>query len=380
MDVMNPMQHVLIVVGARPQFVKGAAMHRALASRSGWKATWLHAGQHHDEALSAQFFQEFGLPEPDIRLQPNQANRALRLGDMMAGIEQAVRRRRPDWVMVFGDTDSTLAGAWAANACRVPLVHVEAGLRSDDWDMPEEANRVLTDRLSSVLVCPTNEAVLRLESEGIRDHSSAGVPPSQATPWVLKTGDIMHDNVVHASQAFAPGRRGTGAVLLTMHRPANVDDVPTLLGWLEAVGSWAAQTGQRVKFPIHPRTRARLEASFPTWEGALKEQGLEVLEPMGYSALLKAIYEAPLVVTDSGGVQKESYSLGTRCLVLRDTTEWTDQVARGQSELVSDASLLDEAARRMQALGPYKVDDLYGTGRAAAAILDCLEAQSELHG
>ena len=203
----------------------------------------MHTGQHHDEALSGQFFQELGLPEPDVRLTPNPASRELRLGDMMEGIRSAIDVHRPSWVVVFGDTDSTLAGAWAATARQIPLIHIEAGLRSHDWRMPEEVNRVLTDRMSSILVCPTHAAVDHLTREAILDHSTDKAMPSVRKPWVLKTGDIMHDNAVHFNAQFEAGKARSGRVLMTMHRPSNVDDPTTLWSWVEAIGAWLKKRG-----------------------------------------------------------------------------------------------------------------------------------------
>ena len=176
---MNSPKRVMIVIGARPQFIKAAALHRALKNASGWEATWVHTGQHHDEALSTQFFLELELPEPQIRLSPRSDSRELRLGDMMHGIREAIQEVRPDWLLVFGDTDSTLAGAWAATAEEIPLIHVEAGLRSHRWSMPEEVNRVLTDRLSSLLVCPTDAAVA---------HLGGGTPHLVRSPHPARPG------------------------------------------------------------------------------------------------------------------------------------------------------------------------------------------------
>ncbi|MEC8114099.1 MAG: UDP-N-acetylglucosamine 2-epimerase, partial [Bacteroidota bacterium] len=247
---MNAFKHMLIVVGARPQFIKAAALQRALVDVGGWRSTWLHTGQHHDEALSGQFFQELGLPEPDVRLAPNPASRELRLGDMMEGIRTAIDVHRPNWVVVFGDTDSTLAGAWAATAKHIPLIHIEAGLRSHDWRMPEEVNRVLTDRMSSVLVCPTHAAVVHLQKEAILDNSTDRTMPSVRNPWVLKTGDIMHDNAVHFNAQFDARKARSGRVLMTMHRPSNVDDPIVLWSWVEAIGAWLKTRELRAVWPI----------------------------------------------------------------------------------------------------------------------------------
>ena len=369
---MNAPHHMLIVVGARPQFIKAAALHRAIEASSVWRASWVHTGQHHDEALSQQFFSELSLPTPDVRLHPRSTSRSMRLGDMMDGIEKAIVQHGPDWVLVFGDTDSTLAGAWAAVARGVPLVHVEAGLRSHQWSMPEEVNRVLTDRMSSVLVCPTDAAVAHLEAEGIRSEGHMG-RPSPTAPMVLRTGDVMHDNALHFSGKWQ-SEPGLGPVLLTMHRPQNVDDFEVLVAWLRAIGTWLSEQGLSATFPMHPRTQNTLEAHWPEWRRFLEDQGIRATPPMGYIELLKAAYNAPLVLTDSGGVQKEAYSLGTPCAVLRDSTEWVEQVERGQSALVETPGDLASVASAMLRQGRTTPDELYGDGYAARSILEGLES------
>jgi UDP-GlcNAc3NAcA epimerase len=362
---MNASKHILIVVGARPQFIKAAALHRALMDVGGWRSTWLHTGQHHDESLSGQFFQELGLPEPDVRLTPNPTSRELRLGDMMEGIRSAIDVDRPAWVVVFGDTDSTLAGAWAATAEHIPLIHIEAGLRSHDWRMPEEVNRVLTDRMSSVLVCPTHAAVTHLTRESIVDNSADGAMPSVLHPWVLKTGDIMHDNAVHFNTQFDTSKARSGRVLMTMHRPSNVDDPEVLWSWVEAIGAWLKTRDLRAVWPIHPRALKGLQTSSQPWQARLAMCGVDAVAPMGYVDLLEAMHRAPLVLTDSGGVQKEAYSLGRRCVVLRDTTEWTEQVTEGQSVLCSVPEALEHLSDGLLEQGPFTPGLLYGDGQAA---------------
>ena len=374
---MNASKHMLIVVGARPQFIKAAALHRALVDWGGWRSTWLHTGQHHDEALSGQFFQELGLPEPDVRLTPNPSSRELRLGDMMEGIRSAIDVHRPSWVVVFGDTDSTLAGAWAATASQIPLIHVEAGLRSHDWRMPEEVNRVLTDRMSSVLVCPTHAAVAHLTNEAILDNSTDRAMPSVRKPWVLKTGDIMHDNAIHFKAQFEAVKARSGRVLMTMHRPSNVDDPVVLWSWVEAIGAWLKKQGLRAVWPIHPRALKGLRTSTQPWQAKLESWGVDAVDPLGYVELLKAVHEAPLVLTDSGGVQKEAYSLGRRCVVLRDSTEWTEQVAEGQSLLCPASAALEDLADGLLEEGPFTPGTLYGNGQAAQELMGKLNLMLE---
>lgn len=371
---MTSLQHMLVVVGARPQFIKAAALHRVMKDFPHWTATWLHTGQHHDRALSHQFFEELCLPKPDVTLTPRATSRALRLGDMMDGIQQAIRVHRPGWILVFGDTDSTLAGAWAAAAEGVPLVHVEAGLRSHQWSMPEEVNRVLTDRLSSVLVCPTDAAVKHLQREGLFQSEGQVSTPGIGHPLVLRTGDIMHDNAVHYGSAWPLDNRGNGPVLLTMHRPVNVDDFNKLRAWLDSISAWLKNHKLTAAFPVHPRTANVLNDHWPEWREALNADGIQPMEPMSYLDLLEAVANAPLVVTDSGGVQKEAYSMGTRCVVLRETTEWLEQVEAGQSVLVREPKDFGDQATQLLQKGRFETGDLYGNGNAAADIFACLDA------
>ena len=372
-------QSMLVIVGARPQFIKAAALHRALKDRPEWEVRWLHTGQHHDGALSDQFFHELGLPVPHVRLHPDTSSREKRLGDMMDGIRADIEGHNPRWVMVFGDTDSTLAGAWAAAAVGVPIVHVEAGLRSHDWGMPEEVNRVLCDRMSSVLVCPTDAAVQHLGAEGIVDSPPIH-RPSPVHPRVLRMGDVMHDNALHFGSTFRLDQASKGPVLLTMHRPSNVDDGPRLLSWLDAIGDWLESRQLGVIWPVHPRTAQALDLHRPDWRKELDNRGWKLEKPLGYLNLLKCIHVAPLVLTDSGGVQKESFSLGTRCVVLRDSTEWTEQVDRGQSILASGPTELKSLADEMLGKGGHVPDDLYGNGVAAVELVDALEHIAMRHG
>ena len=374
---MKSPQHLLIVVGARPQFIKAAALNRALATSSNWKSSWIHTGQHHDHALSSRFFEELDLPTPEVTLTPNAESRELRLGDMMHGIRARIQEDRPDWLLVFGDTDSTLAGAWAAAAERVPLVHVEAGLRSHQWSMPEEVNRVLTDRLSSVLVCPTDVAVDHLKAEGIVHACPVDALPNATMPVVLRTGDVMHDNALHFGTSWPVESRGRGQVLLTMHRPSNVDDPKRLRTWLESISHWLQSEGRRAVFPVHPRTQKSLDASWTNWREHAAGMGMDCVDPMGYLELLRAVCDAPLVLTDSGGVQKEAFSLGTRCVVLRPTTEWVEQVTLGHSTLVADPAELPDAAHTALHQGRFHPSDLYGSGHSAMDILRCLEERME---
>jgi UDP-N-acetylglucosamine 2-epimerase (non-hydrolysing)/UDP-GlcNAc3NAcA epimerase len=349
------------VVGNRPQFVKAAAVSRPLRERH--EELIVHTGQHYDDELSRIFFEELGIPRPDRQLGIGSGSATDQTARMLAALEPELRSIEPDLVMVYGDTNSTLAGALAAAQEHIPLAHVEAGMRSFDRRMPEELNRVLTDHASDVLLCSTEVAVQNLERES-------------ATGEVHLVGDVMAD----VSLAFEPiaeersraleehGVEPGGYALVTAHRAGNVDDperLTLLVQLLEALPLPAV-------FPVHPRTRKRLEATglVERLEGAPR---LRLTAPLGYLDFLKLARHARAILTDSGGVQKEAYLLGTPCVTLRDTTEWVETVDSGWNVLVD----LDRAAALAALERPLpgaQRPDLYGGGHAGARIRDALSA------
>lgn len=349
---------VLSVVGARPQFIKAAPMSAAL--REQHSEFLVHTGQHYDDEMSEVFFRQLGIPQPDVNLEVGSGTHAEQTAAIMVGIERLLLDWRPDWVLVYGDTNSTLAGALAAAKLNIPLAHVEAGLRSYNRTMPEEVNRVLTDHLSCLLFCPTEVARANLAREGI-------------TEGVVITGDIMIDAVlryapiaraksdVHDRLGLAPAQP---YALATIHRPANADS-PDALG-----GIWAALTGlgMPVVFPVHPRTRKLLhQLDLPT------PPHLHLIPPANYLDMLALLDAAAVVITDSGGLQKEAYALRTPCVTVRPETEWVETVESGWNMLAepSAASIL-AAVARMTASVPTEHPDFYGTGDAAALIVAAL--------
>ena len=346
---------VLSVVGNRPQFVKSAPLSVALA-KARIDEIVLHTGQHYDRELSAVFFDELGLTPPDYQLDAGSGTHAEQTARMLPGIERAVLEREPDAVVVYGDTNSTLAGGLAAAKVGAPVAHVEAGLRSFDRTMPEELNRVVVDSLSTLLFCPTDVAVANLRREG-------------RTDGVHQVGDVMYDaNLTLAplarerSSALAeagvePGRY----VLATVHREANVRPEP-----LRALADGLGRLEEPVVLPAHPRTRLLLE-------GERIELGPQVvlLPPVGYLDFAALASQARVVVTDSGGVQKEAYWYRVPCVTLRTATEWVETVEAGWNTLVgTDPELLVAAVREARAPGEHP--DLYGDGRAADRIADLL--------
>jgi UDP-N-acetylglucosamine 2-epimerase (non-hydrolysing) len=350
---------ILTVVGARPQFIKAFPISHVL--RQEHDEILVHTGQHYDEQLSDVFFDELDLPVPDYHLGVGSASHAQQLATMMQRIDPVVGGEDPDVIMVYGDTNSTLAAALVAAKRSPALVHVEAGLRSDNWSMPEEVNRVLTDHCSDVLCAPSEQAVDRLHEEGITDG-------------VAMTGDVMYDAVLavrdrartESSVLDDLDLEPDGFMLATVHRASNTDDPDRLAAVLDGL----AAAPKPVVLPAHPRTVAALE-EHGLYDRA--DAAFELTEPFGYLDFVRLLDAADRVATDSGGVQKEAFYLETPCVTLRDETEWTETVDCGWNTLVgADAEAIAEALRT-----PFDVSDhpsLYGDGEAARRIVDAVSS------
>jgi UDP-GlcNAc3NAcA epimerase len=345
---------VVTVVGARPQFVKAAPLSRALRRRV--REVLVHTGQHYDPEMSQAFFDQLGIPAPDRHLGIGSGSHGAMTGRMLEALEKVVQEVRPGLVIVLGDTNSTLAGALAAAKLDVPVAHVEAGLRSFDRRMPEEINRRLTDHVSRLLFCPTPTAVRNLRAEGIRRG-------------VHRVGDVMMDavlqNLGHARRLFPSAPRpapGTYYVA-TIHRQENVDEAERLVALLGALERLPHPT----ILPVHPRTRERMKRLGLEPGGALR-----LVPPQGYLAMLLLQRGARAVFTDSGGIQKESFILGTPCVTLRDTTEWVETLKGGANRLVgADPKRILAAARDIERRRPRpRAATLYGRGRASEKITE----------
>lgn len=348
---------LVTIVGARPQFVKCAPLSREL--RKEHTEVLVHTGQHYDPEMSDVFFSDLAIPEPDYHLGVGSGPHGKQTGEILARVEHVLLEEKPDIVVVFGDTNSTLAGALAAAKVHIPVAHVEAGLRSFDRQMPEEINRVAVDHVSSLLFCPTKTAVRNLEGEGI-------------TKGVHLVGDIMVDALEYNKETAAAKscileRVGLSAkkyLVATVHRPANADNRTNLEAILSAFG----QSGLPVLLPLHPRTNKRLE------EYGLRERlpgNVVVTEPLGYLDMLQAMAHAKKILTDSGGVQKEAYLLGVPCITLRDTTEWVETVDDGWNVLVG--AKREKIVDAIRTLSPEKERSMIfgeaGAGARIAAIL-----------
>ncbi|QSX00758.1 non-hydrolyzing UDP-N-acetylglucosamine 2-epimerase [Haloterrigena alkaliphila] len=349
---------VCSIVGARPQFVKAAVVSDAI--REVGEEVLVHTGQHYDEEMSAVFFEELGIPEPDFNLGVKSDTHGRQTAKMIAEIEPIVEETDPDVILLYGDTNSTLAGAIVGSKCDTVVAHVEAGLRSHNRDMPEEINRVLTDHASDLCFPPSESAVDALASEGITDG-------------VYWTGDVMYDSVLAVRDRVANistvlddlGVEAGEFILATVHRQSNTDRRENL----ESILAGLEDAQKPIVFPAHPRTVEALE------EYGLRERAddaLEIVEPLGYLDFVRLLDTADRVVTDSGGVQKEAFFLETPCVTLREETEWTETVDAGWNELVGTdterirAALTDERT-------PETSPNPYGDGTASRRIAEILK-------
>jgi UDP-N-acetylglucosamine 2-epimerase len=349
--------NIVSVVGARPQFIKAAVLSRAL--RRHFHETLVHTGQHYDDLLSDVFFRDLGLPAPDVNLGVGSASHAVQTARALEGVETVLLQRRPDLVIVYGDTNSTLAGALAAAKLGIPLAHVEAGLRSYNRSMPEELNRVLVDHVSSYLFAPTANAVECLRREGIERG-------------VYRAGDIMYDSllatlpVVDKKQPGVLAAYGVEAgryYLATVHRSSNTDDPQALRALFEAFGRLDAP----VLLPLHPRTRAAAEAA-----GIEAPANVRLAEPTGYVEMLALERAARAILTDSGGVQREAYFLSVPCVTLREDSEWPETLEGGWNVLAgTDVSLIVDSAQRARPDTPPL--PVFGDGRTASRIVEILQ-------
>lgn len=351
------MKKIFTIVGARPQFIKAAVVSRAIAETEGITEVLVHTGQHYDSNMSDVFFDELDIPRPHHHLGVGGGTHGQNTGRMLEKLEALMQAEKPDWVLVYGDTDSTLAGALAASKLHIPVAHVEAGLRSFNRRMPEEINRVLTDHVSSALFAPTPTALKHLANEGIVGNK------------VQVVGDVMYDAALFYKERAKPltdaivanWKPGSFA-LCTVHRAENTDDPDRMKGILTGLAS----ASYPVVLPIHPRTRARLaqmDLAMPP--------NVHVIDPVGYLKMVWLEMNCRLVITDSGGVQKEAYFHGKPCVTLRDETEWTELVEIGVNKLVGVCpNIISNALVDTKEF--HIVNSLYGDGFSALHICNYL--------
>lgn len=365
---------IATVIGARPQFIKAAVVSRAICEHnkhSGKKLAEvvIHTGQHYDSNMSAVFFSEMRIPEPSHNLAINGSNHGAMTGLMMQRLEEVFVREKPDVALVYGDTNSTLAGALTAAKLQIPVAHVEAGLRSFNFAMPEEVNRVVTDRLSTWLFCPSANAVDNLRAEGF--FSGISAPGGGAR--IHKVGDVMCDAALFYRGLAKPSTRiesfiaGTpaGFYLATLHRAENTDDPNRLAGILKALDEIARTTP--VVFPVHPRTKKMLS------QAGLETKYLKITDPLGYFDIIALLGSCKGVFTDSGGLQKEAYFFARPCVTLRDETEWNELVEQGCNRLAgADYDRIIRAEMDISACKTAFPAGIYGQGDAGEKIIGIL--------
>lgn len=351
---------LLTIIGARPQFVKAAVISRVVKNCPNVQEVIVHTGQHFDENMSAVFFEEMDIPKPHYNLNINGLGHGAMTGQMLEKIEEVLITEQPDCVLVYGDTNSTLAGALAAAKLHIPLAHVEAGLRSFNREMPEEINRILTDRISDFLFCPTKQAMENLKNEGFANFPCK----------IINVGDVMQDAALFYSekarkpQAEIPNH----FILATVHRAENTDDAEKLNDIFNALEELAKRYG--VVLPLHPRTKQKLQQIHFNFE----HSNITFIEPVGYLEMIYLLKNCKLVMTDSGGLQKEAYFFRKPALTLRQETEWVELVEHGFNKIVgSDKTQIVENAEFMLKKTDFNFDvNLYGNGKAGEKIVETI--------
>lgn len=351
---------ILTILGARPQFIKAGSVSREISKYDNIDEVIVHTGQHYDTNMSDIFFDEMKIPKPDYFLGIGGKSHGAMTGQMIERIEEVCLKEKPDWVMVYGDTNSTLAGAIVASKLKIKLAHIEAGLRSFNMNMPEEVNRILTDRVSQILFCPTDTAILNLKNEGYDNLDCK----------IVKSGDVMQDGAMFYKDLAVKSSFSikNDFILCTIHRAENTDDEQRLRDIFEALEE--ISKGTQIILPLHPRTKKILENL------NLNIENLTIVDPVGYLEMVWLIKNCSLVMTDSGGLQKEAYFFEKQCITLRDETEWIELVENEVNTLVgANKKKILEAFKNNSIFNKEKSSlDLYGGGKASKNIINELIA------
>ncbi len=346
---------LITIIGARPQFIKAAAVSREISKHEDIDEIIIHTGQHFDANMSEIFFEQMQIPKPDYNLEINSLTHGAMTGRMIERIEEVILKEKPGWVLVYGDTNSTIAGSLAAKKLHIKVAHVEAGLRSFNRNMPEEINRILTDKISDLLLCPTNTAVKNLQNEGIGKNSLARI---------VKCGDVMQDAAIFYSdlaqnpELSLPDR----FILATIHRAENTDDPKRLTSIFNALTEISNDIP--IILPLHPRTKKKIENL------KIKIENLKIIEPTGYLEMIYLLQNCSLVMTDSGGLQKEAFFFKKPCVTLRDETEWIELVENGFNKVVGagEDKIISGYKKMSQIKNDYNIN-LYGNGEASKKII-----------
>jgi len=351
---------IISVVGARPQFIKAASLSREIRKHENLQEMIIHTGQHFDQNMSEIFFEEMQIPKPDYNLDINGMSHGAMTGQMMEKIEIVLLDEKPDLVLVYGDTNSTLAGAVSAKKLHIKLGHVEAGLRSFNMNMPEEINRILTDRISDILFCPSKVAVNNLRKEGFENFGCK----------IINSGDVMFDSILYYSKT-SPKKSNiinelnlADFILCTVHRAENTDDFHRLKSIVSALNK--INESINVVLPLHPRTKKIIEQNnFYT--------DFLIIDPIGYFDMIELIRRSSLVMTDSGGLQKEAFFLKKHCVILRDETEWTELTDLGFNVIAGsdEDKIINKVEKMLNKKSDFSIN-LYGNGNACKTIVDAI--------
>jgi UDP-GlcNAc3NAcA epimerase len=349
---------LITIIGARPQFIKAAAVSREIAKHDDIKEIIVHTGQHFDANMSEIFFHQMQIPKPNYNLAINSLSHGAMTGRMIEKIEEVLLKEKPDWVLVYGDTNSTIAGSLAAKKLHIKVAHVEAGLRSFNRNMPEEINRILTDKISDILFCPTDTAVHNLQNEGIGKNSIARI---------VKCGDVMQDAAIFYSDLAQKPEIDLPEkfILSTIHRAENTDDSKRLTSIFNALSEISNEIP--IILPLHPRTKKIISNS----QFTTSNSKLIIIEPVGYLEMIYLLQNCEMVMTDSGGLQKEAYFFAKLCITLRDETEWVELVENGFNKLVgADKNKIIKAFNEMFLKKINFNKNLYGNGFASQKIIN----------
>lgn len=376
------MKKLLTIIGARPQIIKAAALNRAIRNNfsSQLNEVLVHTGQHYDHGMSDIFFDEMGIPKADYNLGIGSGNHGSQTGKMLEEIEKVIQTEQPNGLVVYGDTNSTLAGALAASKLHVSVIHIEAGLRSFNKRMPEEVNRITSDHSSTLLYSPTLSGTENLKKEGFKtlDESIQFGQADINNPYVFHCGDLMYDNTRHYAQlaeSKTPFLQKHGIAkgnyaLVTIHRPQNTDNPETLLSVLDSLNSLSKDFGIQIVLPLHPRTENALSTLEDDRLSSIQSNdNFKIIEPVGFLEMIMLEKHCRLVLTDSGGVQKEAFFMKKPCVILRPETEWTEIVDSGCATLVgSDPTRIRNGFEKYYQQPPSKFPPIFGDGKAAEFI------------
>lgn len=375
------MKKILTIIGARPQIIKAAAISRAIKNNFSDKIEELiiHTGQHYDTNMSEIFFEELAIPRPDFNLNVGSSSHGQQTAKIIEGIEELLLTTNPDGIIIYGDTNSTVAAALAASKLQIPIFHIEAGLRSFNKVMPEEINRILSDHISTLLFCPTKTAINNLKKEGFSLENSS--KPTIDNPHTYLCGDIMFDNSIHFSSisdinaTILKNENLTNEkfILVTIHRNANTDDPIRLNAIFNALNYIQNTTNFTIVLPIHPRTKKMMDLLLNQENKLLlaENQKIKIIPPAGFLDIIALEKNAELIITDSGGLQKEAYFFNKPCVILRPETEWVEIVENGNA-IIADADEVKivEAANNLLVKKDYTYPSLFGDGKASEFIIE----------